>query len=403
MSIAVRPIEPEEFAGLMELDARAFGVTYLEEDHDDVRSYLELDRTTVALDGADVVGTTSAFTLEMTVPGGACVPTAGVTWVGVMPTHRRRGILRQLLARQLDDLLDRGEPLAALTASEGGIYGRFGYGVAMQRAGLLVITKRARLRGGGGHDEGVRYVDAATARTVLPPIYERLRAQQPGTVSRPDAVWDLTQRDRERFRHGASALYYLVHPDGFATYRRAHGERDGLPAGEAIVRELVALTPEAHLALWRVLLGLDLVDRLTYEYYSPHDPLPWRLDDFREARTTGLWDDVWLRMLHVPRALEARRYATEDGFRLELIDAERPDIGGHFELDGGPAGACCRRSTAEPDLVMDISAMGSLYLGGVRATTLVRAGRIEERTPGAAARADAFFLSDPPAHNQSAF
>jgi predicted acetyltransferase len=170
-----------------------------------------------------------------------------------------------------------------------------------------------------------------------------------------------------------------------------------------MVHELVAVTPAAHASLWRVLLELDLVDTVTFTRLSPDDPLPWLIDDPRQVRTTGMWDDVWIRLLHVPRALEARRYQTEDRFVLELIDAFRPDIGGRFELVGGPEGATCRRSTAEPDLVMDISMAGSMYLGGVRPTLLARAGRIEERTAGAARRADAFFASDPPPHNQTAF
>ena len=138
MPIDVRAIDASEFRAIVTMDARAFGLTYTDDLVEDVRGILELDRTLVAVDGAEVVGCTSAFSMEMTVPGGACVPTAGVTWVGVMPTHRRRGILRRLMTHQLDELLDRGEPLAALSASESGIYGRFGYGMATRRAGLFV-------------------------------------------------------------------------------------------------------------------------------------------------------------------------------------------------------------------------------------------------------------------------
>jgi predicted acetyltransferase len=166
---------------------------------------------------------------------------------------------------------------------------------------------------------------------------------------------------------------------------------------------VVAVTPEAHASLWRVLLELDLVETLTYSRFSLDDPLPWMVDDPRRLEITGLWEDVWVRVLHVPQALEARRYLAEDRFVVELIDPFCPAIGGRFELDGGPEGAICRRTTAEPDLVMDIRDMGALYLGGMRATILARAGRIVERTAGAARRADVFFASDPPPHNQTAF
>src|SRR4051812_13971160 len=254
MSIAVRPIEPDEFQALIELDARSFGLTYTDDLVEDVRGILELDRTLVALDGAELVGCTSAFSMEMTVPGGAFVPTAGVTWVGVMPTHRRRGILRRLMTHQLEELLERGEPLAALSASESGIYGRFGYGVATRRAGLFVATKRVRLRDRLGDDGLVRFVEVDVARTAFPPIYERLRAEVPGTMSRDDRWWDHQLRDPEILRDGATSQFHLVHPAGFASYRRRWGSSNGLPTGQAIVTELVAATPAAHASLWRVLL-----------------------------------------------------------------------------------------------------------------------------------------------------
>jgi predicted acetyltransferase len=178
---------------------------------------------------------------------------------------------------------------------------------------------------------------------------------------------------------------------------------NGLAVGECVVTEVVAVTPSAHESLWRVLLELDLVEQLTFTRYSVDDPLPWLVEDPRRVQISGLWDDVWVRLLHVRSALEARRYLTTDRFVLELTDPFRPEIGGCFELEGSPDGASCRRSTAPPDLVMDISVMGSVYLGGVRPTVLARAGRIEERTPGAARRADTFFASDPPPHNQTGF
>lgn len=403
MSVEVRPIEPNEFEAIIELDARAFGLTYTPEDYEFVRAILELDRTSVAVDGAEVVGCTSAFTFDMTVPGGAFVPAAGVTWVGVMPTHRRQGILRRLMARQFDDLAERGEPLAVLTASESGIYGRFGYGLATQRAGLSVASQRIRFRDGVG-DGQVRFADAATARKLLPDLYDRYRAVQPGTLTRTDRWWDQLLSDIETLRDGGTPMFYLVHPDGYATYRRREARSvNGLAVGECAVTEVVAVTPSAHESLWRVLLELDLVEQLTFTRYSVDDPLPWLVEDPRRVQISGLWDDVWVRLLHVRSALEARRYLTADRFVLELTDPFRPEIGGCFELEGSPDGATCRRSTAPPDLVMDIGVMGSVYLGGVRPTVLTRAGRIEERTPGAARRADAFFASDPPPHNQTGF
>ena len=403
MDIEVRPIRDEEFGQLVTVDARTFGITYSDTDADDLHGWLELDRMLVGVDGADIVATAGAWTFELTVPGGAYVPTAGVTWVGVTASHRRRGILRSLMARLHDHIAERGEPVAALTASESGIYGRFGYGVATRRARLVVASTLVRLRGGIGDDGAVRYVDAGTARKVLPAIYDRARAQQPGTLSRNDRWWDYMLLDRESNRGGASALFFVVHPDGYAMYRARNAWSKGFPNGEIVLLELMTASFEAYAALWRFLLDVDLVERISTSRSSPDEILPWLVDDPRRVQTEALWDDAWVRVLDVPAALSARRYLTEDRLVVEVVDPSRPATSGRYEVDGGPSGATSRRTTVEPDLVMDISALGSLYLGGVPATTLGRARLIEECTTGALRRADAFFASDPPAHNQTGF
>ena len=227
------------------------------------------------------------------------MPTAGVTWVGVMPSHRRRGILRQLMTRQLDDIAERGEPLAALTASEGGIYGRFGYGRrhATRPFGGVGEAGALQRRPAVGRDGLVRFVDAGTARKTLPAIYERYPRRAAGhrlapRPSRGTTCWPIRRLERG----GASAQFFLIHPDGFAVYRRQNAYANGFSNGEAVVAELVAVTPEAHAALWRFLLELDLVDTVGIGRYSPDDPLPWLLDDPRRDPRRGDRDDVWLRV-----------------------------------------------------------------------------------------------------------
>jgi predicted acetyltransferase len=403
MDVEVRPAAPEEFEDIITLDGRAFGVTYTDEDIEDIRNLFELNRQLVAADGPDIVGSAGAWTFDLTVPGGAFVPTAGVTWVSVLGTHRRRGILRSLMARQLDDIVARGDPLAALTASESLIYERFGYGLATYRTKILVDPRRVRFRTAFGDDGLVRYVDATTARKTLPGIYERRRAQQPGTVTRNDKWWDFTFLDRPERRGGGSALMHALHPDGYVSYR-VEGRHDaGSFANRVQVRELVSLTPDAHASLWRFLLGLDLVVEVEWTRGARHEALPWLVDDPRRVRTAAIDDDMWLRLVDVESALAARRYLSADRLVVEVVDAFRPATSGRYEIDGSPDGATCRRTTADPDLALGVADLGSLYLGGVAATTLGRAGRINERTPGALRRADLFFASDPPPHNQTAF
>ncbi|HKA04452.1 MAG TPA: GNAT family N-acetyltransferase [Acidimicrobiales bacterium] len=403
MDIDIRPIAPHEYEALLYLDGRTFGITYENDYVEAARGLLDLDRQIVAVDGPELVGAAGAWTFDITVPGGTSLPTAGVTWVSVSGTHRRRGILRRMMAHQLDDLAERGDPLAILTASESVIYGRFGYGLATFRTKLVVEGRRVQLRAGLGADGLVRFADPSTARKVEPVLYDRLRAMQPGTVTRSDAWWDFIFVDPPSIRDGATALFHAVHPDGFVSYR----VRDTLVGGSFTngvqVRELVSLTPEAHASLWRFLLGLDLVHEVEWYRAPRHETLRWLVDDPRRVRTEAVDDDMWLRLIDVERAFAGRRYPVPDRLVIEVVDAFRPATSGRYEIDGSPDGAECRRTTSEPDLALDIADLGSLYLGGVDASTLARAGRIEERTVGAIQRADRFFASDPPPHNQTAF
>ena len=403
MDIDVRLIAPHEFEELLVLDGRAFGVTYGDDELEDLRQLLELDRQLVAVDGPELVGAAGAWTFDLTLPGGGTLPAAGVTWVSVSGTHRRRGILRQLMARQLDDVAERGDPLAALTASESVIYGRFGYGLATFRTKLVVEARRVAFRTDLGADGLVRYADPSTARKVLPVLYERLRARQPGTFTRNDKWWDFLFLDHASRRGAATALFHAVHPDGYVSYRVEEGRAGGFLANRVLVRELVALTPEAYASLWRFLLGLDLADDVEWTRASRDEPLRWMVDDPRRVRTEFVDDDVWLRLIDVERAFGARRYGTDDRLVVDVVDDFRPDTSGRYEIAGSRDGAECRRTTKEPDLALTVADLGSLYLGGVAASSLAQARRIEERTPGAVRRADAFFASDPPPHNQTGF
>jgi predicted acetyltransferase len=403
VDIEVRPIAPHEFEDVLLLDGRAFGITYGDDEIEDLRNLLELDRQLVAVDGPEIVGAAGAWTFELTLPGGTTLPTAGVTWVSVSGTHRRRGILRRMMGRQLDDLAERGDPLATLTASESAIYGRFGYGLATFRTKLVVESRRIRFRTDLGDDGLVRYADPSTARKTLPVLYERLRAQQPGTVTRNDKWWDFLFLDHSAQRAGATAFFHAVHPDGYASYRVVAVHEGGSSANRVLVRELVGLTPEAYASLWRFLVGLDLVHDVEWTRASRDDPLRWMVADPRLVRTEFVDDDVWLRLIDVERSFAGRRYPVADHLVVEVVDDFRPVTSGRYEIEGSPDGAECRRTTKAADLVLGVAELGSVYLGGVDASTLARARRIDEHTPGALARADRFFASDPPPHNQTGF
>lgn len=396
MPIEIRPLAPGDSEGMYRNDGRAFGFQYTAEDLVDRERIHEPDRFLVAVDGGEVVGATGAFSKDLTLPGGATVPAAAVTWVSVAPTHRRRGILRSLMDRQLRDVADRGEPLAILTASEGGIYGRFGYGVASTWRRVRLDTQRAVLvpRPPQGT---VRFVDGQEARRLLPLAYERYRRGQPGALSRNDAWWDFLFLDREPWRHGASARFDVVHldavgnPDGFATYRIATRWDDGQPRSELRLVDFGAATSAAHADLWAFLLGIDLVATIDTWMVPLDDPLPWLLTDWRQVVTTAMNDFLWVRILDVAEALSRRCYRTADRLVLDVGCGFGPASGGRFVVEGDPAGGSCRRTDVDADLVLDVADLGAVFLGGLPIGALARAGRVEERTPGALVRADAFF------------
>lgn len=392
--IDLRPVTPDELPAFVRANAVGFGEGNLPDDSGHAWVAHDLERTVGAFEGDDVVAGSRNYGLELTLPGGAVLPAAGVSWVSVLPTHRRQGLLRLMMSLLLDDAVERGEPVALLTASEGGIYRRFGFGVATRALGLELDRQRVRFADAEPYGSA-RLVDPAAAVPVVARVFDRVRRSRPGAVSRPDAWWDggwfePWEKDRNRF--------VVIHehdgePDAFTLYALEKDPRrtDGLY--RLFVHEAVAADPRADAALWRYLCGVDLVGTVVAPAAEPDTALPWRLEDPRACRVDGWPDFVWARPLDTAALLGARRYGVEGRLVLEVHDGFRPGgrAAGRFALDGGPGGAECTACDSEPDLVLDVADLGAVVLGGVPPSVLVRAGRIEERHPGAASRADAMF------------
>ena len=400
MDYVLRPVVEEEWPLYCRAVEGAFGSQPDDEDIRGWRTVTELDRTLAAFEGDRIIGNAGAFSMELTVPGGATLPMAGVTAVGVRSTHRRKGVLTSMMRAQLDDVVERGEPIAGLYASESIIYGRFGYGLASLQNAIEIDTGRSAFR--DDEIEGrLEMVDSVEAAKLFPEVHDRVRRSQPGDVTRSQGYWDVWFKDREKHREGASARFYLVHesapgqPDGFAAWRIKSDWSDGaLPASTLALQELMATNPAALKALWRQVLDVDLI-RYVKAWKRPVDePLRWWLRDPRQLKLKAQTDELWLRLLDTPRCLAARRYATDGKLVIGVTDRFRPDNDGRYLLDAGPDGAECRRTDDEPDLSLEVADLGSLYLGTVTATALARAGRVAEETDGALLRADALFASD---------
>ena len=387
MSLTVRRATDADFDALMAHDQRGFGTTHTPAWTAAMRRLLDLDRFLFAEVDGVLAGVTGAVPFPMGVPGGQ-VDIEGVTWVSVLPTHRRRGVLRALMENQVAALAEAGCTVAALTASEGTLYGRYGYGAATEYRRIRIDRRFAAFRPEAPDPGGVRMITVDEARTHAPEVHARWAAATPASVLRDPVLWDVFLDDPESERAGGTALFHLAHPDGYASYRMQHGRNT------MIVRDLFAATPEAHAALWRVLLTGDFVSHLETTHSPPGDPLPFLLTDPRVVETTEVRDAVWIRVVDLSAALAARRYAAEVDLVLEVHD---PQLGtSRVRLTGGPDGAAAAPTDALPDVVLGSSALGSLYLGGHRASTLARAGLIEGA--GVAAMDAAFVADRPPMH-----
>lgn len=356
-------------------------------------SALELDRGLLALteDGRPV-GTAAAYSFELTLPGDVVVPVAGVTAVGVLPSHRRRGVLSAMMRHQLAEFRERGEFLSVLLASEALIYRRFGYGPATYTRRLTVPRHRAAFAGGtaGGSIEVLRRAECGE---LLEEIYDRYRRARPGALSRPRRWWSLGAGQPPISR---ASRHIAVHrdadgvPDGYASYSLTE-------PSTLTVDETIAVEDEVSTALARFLLEHDLITEVVFKHCPPDHPLRWQLEDFRAGEVGGDTDWLWVRLLDVPRALTARGWSTDGELVLDVDDPALGERGRYLlTIRGGEAD--CVPTEREPDLSLDVSDLGSIYLGGTTPGLLVRAGRVRAHHPGAAPLADALFRTERSPH-----
>jgi predicted acetyltransferase len=396
MELELRPIAPDELPAFKRADE--YGFSYRQEDAPEREGWAaaELDRTVAAFEGDEIVGTGRNYSLELTLPGGVAVPTGAVSWISVRPTHRRRGILRAMMTCLLDECAARGECVSMLTASEGGIYRRFGYGVASRV--LEIELRRPEIEFERPVTEGrLRMVEPEEGTKLAVELFERVRATRNGAVSRPAVWWAGEWAPASLVKHRFDVVYERDgRLEGYVVYGAEGTWQDGLSAKTVAVQDLVAATPEAEAALWQFVCGIDLVNTVTHWTVPPDTELPWRLRDTRQMRTTTFRDWLWVRPVDVPALLEARRYLTSGELVLEVRDELRPDgaAAGRFRLDASSDGAECTRTDASPDLVLDVAALGSIVLGGLDVSTMARAGTAAEQTPGSLRRGDLLFAAD---------
>ncbi|HET6950320.1 MAG TPA: GNAT family N-acetyltransferase [Acidimicrobiales bacterium] len=396
----VRGIAEDEFAPFLNVVRTAFVSGPASEGEVQVRrAQTDLERCLGAFDGGGrLCGAAHAFATPLTVPGGE-VRAGAVSGVGVLPTHRREGHLTRMMRAQLADIADRGETVAALIAAEYPIYGRYGYGPATEAVNLRLDAAGATWR-----DEPVgrvELVDSEAFAKLVDELYDRVRRAVPGHIGWNTARWriragvdafddgeDAKRRDAAKVvwrdpagEVGGAAMYSV---DGAWDHNR--------PAGRLSTDALVAATAQADRELLRYLAAVDWVSEVHVGLRPVDHPAPLTLVDGRMAALTGRSDHVWLRVLDVPTALAARRYAAPGGLVVEVDDPLR-FAGGRFRLDGGPDGAECWPTTEAADLIVPVAALGAAYLGGVGWQRLADGGWVDEARPGALARAAAMFAT----------
>lgn len=392
MALELRSVHADEVAAFQEAMFHTFGFDP-EVDPDFPRRFEALlgpTRAWVVVDGATIVATAGTFELEVGLPGGASLPIAGLTTVTVRPTHRRRGLLRLLMDRHLEDARARGRGVSGLWASEASIYGRFGYGIAAFGDAVEVSHGHDLALAPGAPVDAVEPADEARARALLPPIYARVTADRPGALRRTEAWW----RER-RFtespwaRGGASRRRHVIarrgdEAVGYLVYRQRGGVTDNLPSGRTEINELLALDARAATTLWRYALSLDLFPTVAWWNAPVDDPLAWlATDPRRPIKKRG--DTLWLRIEDVPGALTARDYTCDGALTLDVE-------GTTWALRSEAGHATCVPTSSPPDLVLPRAALGALYLGGTPASALAHAGVITG-TPAALALADRLFAS----------
>jgi predicted acetyltransferase len=378
------------FSGVL---ASAFLIDHSEEFLASERTVFEPSRSHAVFDGETMIGTGQLLSRRIVLPGAGPAPAGAVTSIGVAPGHRRRGVLSMIMRAQLELLHETGESLAILWASEGGIYGRFGYGPGARHVEISVPRGTAFRRDVVVDPEPVREVPRERALPLIRDIYDRVWHTRAGCLDRTDSSWEFHLFDQPGRRDGQTGFRFAVHPQAYAVYRTKPDWQARGPRATVTVHEIIAATPAAYAAILRYLLDIDLVGEVVLRM-GTDEPLVHMLADPRAAVPT-MFDALWVRVVDVDRALTARRFLAPLDLVLAVDDELCPWNAGRWRLVVGPDGrAEVTRTDTPADLALDVAALGAAFLGGTRLSTLAGAGRVRECQPGALARASLAFLHD---------
>ncbi|QUQ68116.1 GNAT family N-acetyltransferase [Kutzneria sp. CA-103260] len=402
--LVTRTLTAEEIPAFVKLVFRAFLEDPAPEDVAAEIDLLEAHRTHGTFDGDELIGGATMLSKRMTLPGTGPHPVAAISCVGVAPDHRRRGAMSQLMRAQLHSQHESGDAFAALYASEGDIYGRFGYGLAGHRASFTVPRGAEFQSTVDVSDARVREVDKETALPLMHHLHSKYAPTRVGWLGRTKASWqaylsenaaDLRSEDLTKWR-------YAIHPEGYAVYQVKRKWESRKPEHGVNALEILGTTPQAYAALWRYLLDIDLTAAVEADC-AVDDPIIHMLkdagDNARQVR-----DGLWVRVIDIDRALPLRGYSAPLDVVLAVEDTFCPWNAGTWRLVAEADGqATVTRTDAEPDLALGARELGAVFLGGTTVQELVAAQRIRELTPGSARAASRAFAGDHQPHCPEVF
>jgi predicted acetyltransferase len=390
MALEVRPCaDMDEFRRAVDAIAQYFGPPLTEERIDRFSRVLDVGRMHAAFEDELIIGGAGAFSFDFAVPGGS-LPCAGISVVGVFPTHRRRGALRAMMDAQLQDVHERGEPIAALWASEETIYGRFGYGLASWCGEITVPKEWSAFAQPLERRGSTRLVSSEEALALFPPVYDAVWRERPGMFARTPEWWELRTLRMPEEEAATPKRFVVLELDGtpraYGIYRSYPKFENAVSKSRLEVIEAFGTTPQATAEIWRFLLDVDWSATVDTELLPPDHPLFLLLANPRRARYR-MYDGLWVRLVDVGAALSGREYANEGSVVFEVCDAVCPWNEGRWKLEDGAAS----RTEEAAELALDVDALGSAYLGAVSFGQLRDGGRVEELADGALRRADALF------------
>ena len=382
MSISIRPVD--DWQDLVEVDAIAFG-NAADPDNED-RAVMELDRAVIAWDGSEPVGCAGVFSFDLSIPGGS-VAAAGVTWVGVVPTHRRRGVMTALMTDRHQAALAAGEPMAALWASQSAIYPHLGYGAASHSLSIDVPHSVHLSRTPDVTDLAVSLVASGDDGSLTRPVYEAARRSRPGMPAQDDRWYGRSVLDRPADRDGWSPLRTFVaargdHPVAYARFRQKHKWDNSIGEGTVRVQELIATDPAGAAAVWASVHRLESMAVTHAWNVATDDPVLLWLSEIRSVEMR-MREQLYVRVLDLPAALTARTYRADLDVVLDVTDASFPDNARRWRLAAGRDGATCTPTPDAPDLSLDVRAVGAAILGSTSLRWLAAAGDVVEHSPGA--------------------